>query len=196
MHALILGLPRSGKTTLLAAVWHVVNTGDIEGALELQAVGPHSHYLNGIWKQWLVGAEVDRSSAGIVEDSSMTLSTGGGSSVELKIPDLSGEHSNAVFLTRQWPAELEPLIGSADGLVVCIHAEDLAKPIRIEDALAVIDAPRQGQLNESSPSKQVRWIGRPICGHLPKRLWICLKSVLGSPAESIDTAAGCYLMIQ
>ena len=63
MHVLMLGLPESGKTTFLAAVWHVIMSGEVDEALQLSKVGPHTLYLNEIRKRWLAGEELDKTTA-------------------------------------------------------------------------------------------------------------------------------------
>ena len=44
--ALLVGLPESGKTTFLAALWHIIASGDVNESLVLGAAGPSMEHLN------------------------------------------------------------------------------------------------------------------------------------------------------
>ena len=145
MQSLMLGLPASGKTTFLAALWYVVTSGEVADALELETLGPHSIYLNGIRDTWLVGDEFDRTSM-VVESSTMRLGAGGDDSYEVVIPDLSGEHSREALVSRAWPDELSTLITTTEGLLLFVHAEEVVKAPTIMEAKAVLDDSSQAEV--------------------------------------------------
>ena len=146
----MLGLPGSGKTTFLAALWYVVTSGEVSGALELETLGPHSIYLNGIRDTWLVGKEFERTSM-TVESSTMRLGVEGHDSHEVAIPDLSGEHSRETIVSRVWPDELSTLVTTTDGVLLFVHAEKIEAARTIMEAQAVLgDSSQAGVVAEPS----------------------------------------------
>lgn len=139
MHSLMLGLPGSGKTTFLAALWYVVTSGEVDGALQLKTLGPHSLYLNNIRDTWLDGNEFDRTSL-TVDGNIMKLGEEGDDSYEVVIPDLSGEHSRVTFLNRRWPDEIKDLVNTADGLLLFVSSEVAGVPTIMEARAALNDS--------------------------------------------------------
>jgi stage III sporulation protein SpoIIIAA len=49
---LIIGLPETGKTTFLAALWHVVTSEEVNESLRLERLHGDSKYLNEISAKW------------------------------------------------------------------------------------------------------------------------------------------------
>ena len=89
---LLLGLRGSGKTTFLAALWHLLEAGEIPSALTLDSLQPDRSYLNRIRNSWLSAKEVGRTSIRTVESVSLSLREGSTNKrVEITIPDLSGD---------------------------------------------------------------------------------------------------------
>ena len=59
-HHIILGYPESGKTTYLAALWHVIDAGLAGTSLVLEKTSGDAEYLNKIVEAWLRCEEVPR----------------------------------------------------------------------------------------------------------------------------------------
>ena len=52
---LVIGLPRAGKTTYLAAFWHLLLSEEVADALQMAELQPSREHLNNItalWRQW------------------------------------------------------------------------------------------------------------------------------------------------
>ena len=139
MHIAMLGLPGSGKTTFLAAMWHVVNVGDVADALVLQTLGADSEYLNRLTRDWRSGKRLEHTGAGEVYVNSMTFMTTDDDPSEVIIPDLSGEQSGRAFLDRAWPSELESILLQAEGILLFVHVEQMIPPALISEALAAME---------------------------------------------------------
>ena len=58
---LTIGLPESGKTTFLAALWHVAESEEVAGALKLERLSDEIQHLNMIKNDWLLCQKVGRS---------------------------------------------------------------------------------------------------------------------------------------
>ena len=58
----IIGLPASGKTTFLAALWHVIEADETECRLKLNRYEGDLKYLNAIAQAWRTFNKVPRTS--------------------------------------------------------------------------------------------------------------------------------------
>lgn len=70
---LVIGLPKTGKTTFLAALWDVVDTENVEGSLVLESVDGDSEHLNTIRVLWANCKEMPRTLIGKGKTVSMKL---------------------------------------------------------------------------------------------------------------------------
>ena len=57
---LMLGLPKAGKSTFLAALWYVLKSAEIPGSLVMERREGDQEYLNLIADQWSKCEELDR----------------------------------------------------------------------------------------------------------------------------------------
>jgi GTPase SAR1 family protein len=86
----LVGLPASGKTTYLAALWHVARSDDVEGAMRLVRMHGEQGYLNKITNLWADAKQLPRTQVGSEQYVSMILGDPkGDSETELVFPDLS-----------------------------------------------------------------------------------------------------------
>jgi hypothetical protein len=92
IHHTIVGLPKSGKTTFLAALYHLVDSGETKTKLRIERYSGDQSYLNQIVKTWLECKEVIRTSQ--AEDTYVELllqDRESGRGINLAFPDLAGE---------------------------------------------------------------------------------------------------------
>lgn len=61
-HHTIIGLPASGKTTFLAALWHLLNSGETDTLLTIDRIEGDVTYLSEIVKAWRACVPVPRTS--------------------------------------------------------------------------------------------------------------------------------------
>ena len=57
---LLIGLPETGKTTFLAALWQVVESDEVPGALRLEKLHGDREHLNKIRADWLCCSPMGR----------------------------------------------------------------------------------------------------------------------------------------
>src|SRR5262245_47185005 len=89
---ILLGLRGSGKTTYLAALWHLLEAAEIPTQLTVDVLQPHREYLNKVRDEWLSFKELGRTSIRGTETVSLTLrDTITGVPTEITLPDISGE---------------------------------------------------------------------------------------------------------
>jgi hypothetical protein len=131
----ICGLPASGKTTFLAALWYVVfDKRDPTALLSFETLTglDHSH-LNAIMRRWLEAKEqihTETSSGKIV---SMNLTDRTGRQVEMKFPDLSGESFQALWEDRECDPKLAELLRDCDGILMFVNADKIKGPVGVAE---------------------------------------------------------------
>jgi hypothetical protein len=133
MKQLMIGLPESGKTTFLAALWHVVETGEVAGSLVVSQVHGIRDYLNQIRQEWLNCYQLGRTLISAEKLVSFRLKDpSSGKIVELSLPDLSGESYRLQWETRQWTAGFDEFAAGCGGGVLFVHPRTIVEPVRID----------------------------------------------------------------
>jgi len=155
---MLIGLPSTGKTSFLAALWYMVNQNKVKCALQLDKLEGETRYLNMIRQAWLRYEPVPRNTS----DSEVTVrmilqhkSTH--STLELSVPDLSGESFSLQWATRQCTLQYDMVLRKAKGGILFVHPSNIVKPIRIDTVMALADSLGGGMSEgdqENSPSQQ------------------------------------------
>lgn len=138
---IVMGLPQTGKTTFLAALWHVVESGEVPGALQLAEMSPVRKYLNKIRKDWLDYRIVGRNVVNTEEIVSMKLTPHkGGAVTEVFFPDLAGETFELQWKERAWKKSYDELAREARGLLLFVHSENYVQPVGLDTIEALTEA--------------------------------------------------------
>lgn len=150
---LMLGLPESGKTTFLAAMWNRVNDPTAESRLDLERLGEGDRsYLNEIADAWNRHEKVPRTPRGANRRVVMHLIDDEGDPATLTVPDLSGESFRAYLQDREWDQDYDNLVSECRGLLLFLHPDDVVPSVPVEDAERLIrgvagdDPSRGGEL--------------------------------------------------
>ncbi len=153
---LLIGLPKTGKTTFLAALWHVVDSGVVPDSMKVTELHGNREYLNEIRGDWLSCQELSRTLIGSEEFVSMRLAeSNSGTVIELTIPDLSGEVFSQQWERRQWTAQYSQIIRESTGALLFVHPEKVIEPLRIDQADALV-AEIEGE--DDSRATDTEWI--------------------------------------
>ena len=132
---LLVGLPETGKTTFLAALWHTVESGEVPGSLCLHRLHGDREYLNKIRNDWLACRKLDRTFVQSEKLVSMQLREAEGTQItEVTIPDLSGETFRLQWETRQWSGAYKALAEAAHGGLLFVHPDHVVEPVAISEA--------------------------------------------------------------
>lgn len=132
----IMGLPAAGKTTFLAALWHVVESQEIDTALVLDSFHGDQGYLHKIRSAWADSNELDRTKISHEQYVSMQLREPNSTAVtELVFPDLSGESFRSQWRDRQMETNYATLLSQASGGLLFVHP----KKIHIETLIPEIN---------------------------------------------------------
>lgn len=98
----IVGLPGSGKTTFLAALWELVNERRVAKALSFDSIGENDHsYLRKIVTVWRGATEQARTRLTGLSAVKMNLKDGDGNVVQIIVPDAPGEDFRAMWENRE-----------------------------------------------------------------------------------------------
>jgi hypothetical protein len=106
----LLGLPKTGKTTYLAALWSYLRSELTEGMLRIIQLPEDTGYLDEISYAWAAGDPMPRSSPGVSDHIEFTIEVPDRPPLQVVLPDLPGE----VFLN----AVRRPAIDEGPGTAV------------------------------------------------------------------------------
>lgn len=134
---LMLGLKGSGKTTYLAALWHFLESGEIEDAIALPRLQPHRDYLNAIRNTWLNLEPAVRTSLRSANSATLSLrQRATGKDFEVVLPDLSGESFRQQWATRRATASFQEFASNCNGVLLFVHPASYQRthPIKPKEA--------------------------------------------------------------
>ena len=152
----IIGLPSAGKTTFLAALWHVVESREIDSSLILDHLDGDYNYLNDIRNLWADSEELPRNKSIIDEHivSMLLKMPESGIITKVSFPDLSGESFQLQWTDRQIEQNHFDLIQEASGCLLFIHPQHVVQEILISEAQPIIDK-LDSSIKESGKNKDV-----------------------------------------
>jgi double-GTPase-like protein len=129
---LLVGLRESGKTSFLAALWHLIEAGEVPTYLTSSQLQPDREYLNRIRASWLKFQQVGRTSLRDQQTVSLLLrETNTNQSVDLIVPDLSGETFRLQWSTRKATRSFADFAKACAGILLFVHPGHLVKGTRI-----------------------------------------------------------------
>jgi hypothetical protein len=124
----IAGLPSSGKTTFLAALWHLLTAveqlDNICYTLGPVQDGEYTH-LNILVECWRAAKTQERTGTVKHEVVKFILLDGAQRSSTLTFPDLSGESYRDMWADRNCSKSLYSILAEGDGLLLFIHADKI-----------------------------------------------------------------------
>jgi hypothetical protein len=136
----IIGLPESGKTTFLAALWHIITARDVETALRFHSLknGEAAH-LNAIAARWREAKAQDRTAVGGNRLVSMNLLDTDNNPVRVTFPDVPGEAYRRMWEERDCEGEIAEIL-RAGGVLLFIHSDTIRAPKWVVDEVALSKA--------------------------------------------------------
>jgi hypothetical protein len=144
----IIGLPGSGKTTFLAALWHIIEAEETACRLKLDRYSGDLKYLNAIAQAWRTFKKVPRTSqVGDTDIVIRLLDSETGAVGDAFFPDLAGETFDLLVEARRCSAAFFQNTQSEDGILLFISADSK------QDGLSIIELNSMMPASES-PLKQ------------------------------------------
>lgn len=120
---LFIGLPGSGKTTFLAALWHVLNDRSSATSLKLTKLSGDRTYLNQITKEWRECSQVLRTNLQTEQVVILHLDGDGFGAFDLSIPDLAGEAFKHQLTDRRMSHRHDAFVQEATGVMLFLHPD-------------------------------------------------------------------------
>jgi len=156
---LMMGLPSTGKTTFLAALWHAVQEPAAKCALRLDHVDGNSQQLNNIRDCWLRCEPVPRTLTHSEKILSMHLKDSiTNAAVTLQVPDLAGELFESQWTSRRWPAAYDRMIAKSGGALLFLYPDRIQEPTRIDMIETIAPGSAGGNSTDhTTSSPQVPW---------------------------------------
>jgi hypothetical protein len=152
----VIGLPQSGKTTFLAALWHVVDIHDVPEALQLVKLEGDRAYLNFIRSKWSDVETLERTKVQDEKIVSMLLADKDGDTSLVWIPDLSGESLEAQWTDRVAPTSYVEFIRECSGGMLFIHPA-FRKENLISEIEQLIPQDEQEEASETTVAASEAW---------------------------------------
>ncbi len=124
MNLLLVGLPQSGKTTYLAALWHVLEDQSSATKLKLKQLSGDRTYLNLIVEAWRACTPVPRTTLQTDDTTvALHLESDGFGEFTLSVPDLGGEAFDQQIEHRKMSAAHATLFRDANGVLLFVHPD-------------------------------------------------------------------------
>jgi GTPase SAR1 family protein len=198
----IVGLPGSGKTTFIAALWELVNERRVPKVLRLHSIGDNDlSYLRRIVKVWRSAKEQTRTRLTGMGAVRMNLQEEGGRVVQVAMPDAPGEEFRAMWEERELGSALAGNL-AADNILLLINGDKVKAPAWITERAAQRRAtrtPRAETLpmdwHPSLAPTQVQLvdllqlISRPPVGTGARRIAVMLSAWDKTEGEDLDPDA-------
>lgn len=147
----MIGLPATGKTSFLAALWYLVQHGEVEHRLTLERMDGDSKHLNQISNLWAGCEVVLRTSTSSERTVSMVLNdTSTKKTITLTFPDLSGESFMSQWVDRHFTTSYNEFLKESVGGVLFISPLNYQKPARIPSASLLKEIGETGQPNDET----------------------------------------------
>jgi hypothetical protein len=155
----MMGLPASGKTSFLAALWYLVQHKEVEHRLTLERREGDSKHLNHISNLWASFEVVPRTPTNTNRTVSMVLNDSvTKKTITLTFPDLSGESFMSQWVERHFTVNYDNFLKESVGGVLFISPLDYRKPVRIASAMPLLkEMGVGGRSNGETDDSSIAW---------------------------------------
>jgi len=130
----MVGLPQTGKTTFLAAIWYLVQEPGRKTSLVLKDLSGDRTYLNSIRDAWLMCKPLERTTIQNEQMVTLHLEDTKGCQIALGIPDLSGETFQLQLRERRWSQSYHTMVEETEGVLLFVHPDSIRSVHRIDVA--------------------------------------------------------------
>lgn len=129
----VLGLPASGKTTFLAALWHLLLAGKVSSKLSLVRLRAiEGEHLKAIATRWLQAKKQHRTDQSKKRTAVISLKTAENQEFDLSFPDFAGETFTQIWESRECDPDVVNAL-KAEGVMLFVHSSNINYPGWIAD---------------------------------------------------------------
>lgn len=154
---LFVGLPGSGKTTFLAALWHSLRDSSNTSSLSIHTLPAERDYLNGISDEWAQGeSQVHTKSGSVIEIVLDLKCAKTDERATLSVPDVSGEIYRQGWADREWSKSFHSLASGANGILLFLHPNSVGASTTIADVADATSTLREERVDTSTDTKAPR----------------------------------------
>lgn len=136
----VMGLPESGKTTFLAALWHLVSEDEVACKLKYVTLNvgnaDHLHKIASLWRD---ARKQERTSVSGDRLVSMVLRAEEGEPQTVTFPDVAGEAFQQMWERRECDETVAEWL-KAPGVLLFIHADKIVAPRWVVDEKVLAEA--------------------------------------------------------
>jgi hypothetical protein len=135
----VMGLPGSGKTTYLAALWHLVSEGEIDSKLKYVSLrAGNTDHLHEIADRWRDAKKQERTSLSGDKLVSMILQAEGGEPQTVTFPDVAGEAFLQMWGQRACDETVAKWL-KEPGVLLFVHADKITVPRWVIDEKLLLE---------------------------------------------------------
>lgn len=144
----IVGLPGSGKTTFLAALWHLIRSDEIPTRLRFSSMSDQDYaYLNKIVKLWRKATEQGRTQIAGTKSISMNLVDAADQQIRVTFPDVPGEDYRTMWEDRKVDDALAENL-CAGNIMLLVNGDRIKAPAWITERMEVANKVEQAPEEE------------------------------------------------
>lgn len=185
---LVVGLPGSGKTTFLAALWTLIFAREVPTTLKFNGIaqGDYTH-INAIADQWLRAEEQNRTLSTDNQVVSLNLLDNSGQASRITFPDVAGETYSRMWEQRVCTVDVGEMLQDGN-ILLFINA------VRITYPLTVLDINRHaGALGDLDDAQQEPIPWSPDMAPTQVQI-VSLLSLLSEPPLDIGPRKVCVVL--
>lgn len=119
----LIGLPSTGKTTYIAALWSYLSSAVGEGDPRVTQMPDDPRYLNEIASAWAQGGLMPRNSLGATDRIEFTVEMASGATTTLVLPDLPGESFRNAVIHPMIDEDTASAVESSDLLLFFVNGQ-------------------------------------------------------------------------
>ena len=138
------GMPQTGKSTFLGALYHVLETGT-DQPVSLDVLPKSRQHLEGLRERWLRVEKEGRTLRDITSMNELCLRFRvSGSSLLLRWPDLSGEYFDDMVRKRIMEKDVASILEYATAILIFVHPDTVTPQPRIHEIERLANAVASG----------------------------------------------------
>ena len=135
----LVGLPKSGKSTFIAALWHVVEAKELSNSLQISTLPNNRQYLEKLREAWLTCEDISRTSMESISHIELdVIDKTTNNNALFSFPDVKGELFKQLFETREIPVYYLDLLKESDGVLLFI-GDQIKNPLMISEFEEMFD---------------------------------------------------------